>query len=172
MTPSSPARAEPSRPHGPPPKTPTRPERAVGVAAGRPGRRLPWVVAACSILATGCATGFIPASEAVNVIVENRSERNVTVRAIHHVDMVDFEEEIPRGEQRSFRVSHRAFGAGPVAFEIVTGPGRLGWRYRGDGRLRVPAGSVVAVVVDEEPRHSTVTVLNEGRGGRVSLERW
>lgn len=139
--------------------------------ANRPRSAAPvaWAAILCSLLVAGCATGYLPSSEAVNVIVENRSQRNVTVRAIHRVDLVDFEETIPRGENRSFRISHRAFGNGPVTFEIVTGPGRLGSRYRSDGRFRVAPGSVVAIVVDEDPRESSVTVLADGAGGRLGL---
>lgn len=118
-----------------------------------------WMIPlAYAVLTTGCTAGFIPASEAVKVTVENRSAWNVTVRAVHHVDLVDFRERVPRGEERTFRVSHRAFGPGPVAFEILAGRGRLGARYRGNGELRVPPGSSVVIVVRKDLRASTVRV--------------
>ena len=112
------------------------------------------LLAATSAATLGCASGFLPASEAVWVVVENRSERNVTVRALHHNDLVDFRVRVPRNERRSYRVSHRAFGDGPVTFEFATGPGRLGSSYRFEEPLRVPPGSTVAVVVGSEPRRS------------------
>lgn len=117
------------------------------------------LLAVASAATLACASGFLPASEAVWVVVENRSERNVTVRALHHTDLVDFRVRVPRNERRSYRVSHRAFGDGPVTFEIATGPGRLGSRYRFEEPLRVPPGSTVAVVVGSEPRRSLVGLV-------------
>lgn len=128
--------------------------------ASPPRSRFLWIAAA-SLVASGCATGFIPSSEAVNVVVDNRSDRNVLVKALHHTDLVDFAEEIPRREQRAFRVSHRAFGSGPVTFEFLTGPGRLGSHYQANESVRIPPGSLVTVIVREDPRLSTIRVLRK-----------
>ncbi len=114
-----------------------------------------------AVAAGGCATGYIPPSEAVTVKVDNRSEWDVTVGAVHHAGIRDFVERVERGEERTFRVSPRAFGDGPVAFELVTGRGRLQRRYGGDERVRVPPGSTVLVVLAPDLRHSMVQVRRD-----------
>ncbi len=131
----------------------------------RKARRAAYLlVISCS---AGCALHSRDPATAVEVRLENRASFPITVQAVRSVAIVDFEATVAGHSSGRFRVSHRAFGNGPVRFHVSTGVGRFRRGYRTRDRLRVPAGGLVVITLEPDIPASMIVVYDQRPAGAV-----
>lgn len=134
--------------------------REIGARSGRCPRAAALVAALLVVGMSGCAHWQVEpdAASAVRVVVDNESASDVTVRTVRSAGVVEFEQQVRERRQEQFVVHHRAFGDGSILFELLAQQGIRTERFAPDARVRVPAGSIVHVVLRPDLTRSTVEV--------------